>query len=282
MLWGALMSINVLFPNNAKFHYYALHVAYVLNLFKYAPDVCVKLDDIPFDLGDVAFHCFINDKKVIFCFADDPYKFSADDISPLNHIHDIPIFKFHYAADASFSSNVIPFAPISFYDWDEYTALSEKIVYKAKGKINYIQRAYGNARERRKKVLSLLKNEYGDELYTVLLNQKFYWLRIASILTSVFVPGYCNNMIDRGIFQSMFLGCCCITSSIPEKLPWDLSLIPGEDYVLCADDYSDLIEKINWVSAHRIEAVEIGRKVKEKCATYFNPESLVKWIMLNA
>lgn len=269
--------MNVIFPKNDNFHYYNIHVRYVLELFKNA-SVNINLANIPFDLGSTAFRCFVNGKEVIFSFTDDNNQFDACGESKLSTIANIPIFKFHCGEKGNFGKNVVPFAPVSFYDWDEYYALSDRIVYGAKGKIVASQRAYGNAILRRKSIQGQLVAKYGNQVDTALLPQKEYWLKIVNSLVGVFVPGYSNNMLDRGIFEHMFFGCCCITPNLPEQMPWDQNLIPGEDYIQCKDDYSDLFDCIEWVRSNRETAIGIGNQVRTKCVQYFTPDPLVSWI----
>lgn len=268
--------MKVRFPNDNSFHYYQIHVNYILNLFKNAKNVELEVQAIPFDLGPTAFRCYIDNKPVIFSFTDDPNQFDASGKSPLDQISNIPIFKFHYGT--SMKPNVIPFAPVSFYYWNQYFQLANQIQYKAKGLIRSNQSSYGNATDRRNKVQNLLGDTYKDQFDSAITMPVNYWEKINDTLVSVFVPGYCNNMLDRGQLQYMMLGCCCISPYLPETLPFNTTLVPGIDYVACEDDYSNLIEKIEWVRSNPTAAISIGQNAKYKLQSCCTPDTLVKWI----
>lgn len=153
--------------------------------------------------------------------------------------------------------NVFSWPQISFHDMTqipkiEYTANSDIILNN--------QRPYGNAKERRTTIQSLLKNKYHDKvLIRHTYPQNDFFKLVSNCLTYVHVPGYYNNMIDRAHVQMFALGCCMITTYIPTIFPNNLRPIPGIHYVKCKDDYSDLIECIEWIRQNKTTAIEIGQ-----------------------
>ena len=55
-------------------------------------------------------------------------------------------------------------------------------------------------------------------------------------------------------------------------------LIPGVHYVECKSDYSDLIEKVDWVRNNKGAAMRIGEAAKTLFLTTSTPDKQVMWI----
>jgi len=270
--------IAIKFPSDAGQRYYSIHIKYIFEMLRRIPGISISLVDIPYDINNVSFTCYIDGKEVIFSFSDDNYKFEDNPASKLDSITDIPIFKFHCGIANTFKSNVIPFAPVSFYDWDQYEKLQSIIRYKADGAISMNQRVYGNAADRRNTIKQLLIQKIPINLDLSIIPQENYWKSIEHKAVSIHVPGYCNNMIDRGQLQLMAFGCCTISPNLPEMLPHFKQFIPDVHYIRCAGDYSDLIEKIDWCKSHTNECVDIGNNAKTLFRTYFTPARIWEWI----
>lgn len=263
--------LKILFPLNTGQRYYKIHYQYVLDIFKY--DECDILFNKIDPINDTAFICFINDKEVVFDFSDSGQSIAAS----MHHC-----FKFHYRQEHKIINNFYPFVPVSFYykDWDEIDNLG--IVYTCNSnKILFNQRSYGNAIERRDMVRTKLIDAHGDSVDTFITDQLTYWNKINNCLCAVFVPGFCNNMIDRAQLQFMRLGCCTISPKLPEILPGIGQLIPWLHYIQCADDYSDLLYAAEFVKSNRDKARFIGRHAKEFLETKIHPKYLVEWIKKN-
>ena len=255
--------LKVKFPAFKAQRYYKIHFQYLLDIFKHT-----QCDISFYDREDDQLIVFINGKEIEFNYWDDISKYSENNILT---------FKFHCEGR---NSKAIPFTPVSFYDWAGYTTLESAIRYKAVGRISYRQRAYGNAVERRKKVLELLKQRCVNLSY-VLLPQLDYWKDIGNCSVAVFVPGYSNNILDRAQLQYMFLGCATISPHLPEQLPFNRNIWPGGHYIQCKDDYSDLIEKIEWCKDNKEKCKEIGKNAKELTQFTSTPHNLVNWIKAN-
>lgn len=236
--------------------------------------------NIPYSLVGAAtttkFPVTIGDRRILIDFSDHTdYLGNWDSFDAY--------FKYHYSYAAHGGcSTIYPFAPISFYDWNQYRDLAKKIKYACvSNTILNMQRPYAGALERRTLVQKMLKSKYRKDVIVNLIDQIDFWKKINDCLVHVFVPGARPNMIDRGIFQYMFFGCCCITTYIPETLPYNQMFIPGKDYVICKNDYSDLCDRIEWVRSNRKKAVEIGNRAKRKCLSYFTPAKLWDWVIQN-
>ena len=97
------------------------------------------------------------------------------------------------------------------------------------------------------------------------------------------MPGYSNNILDRGQFQYMAFGCCTISPKLPEILPFDNKLIDCHDYyIFINDDYSNLLNIITKLEQNHIMSLsimmDIGYEAKELFKRTSTPEVIGKWI----
>jgi len=251
------MKFDVVFPKNVGQRYFNTHFQYVLNIFK---DLDSKIKEEERD----GFVVTINGQSFLFDYAD----------TDIPVVCNIPVFKFHCKYE---SERVSSFPPVSFLNWADYRDFRNLCQYKAKGSINMRQRFYGNATERRNTARNILINKFPG-LNIAQVSQKEFWLEINNCFLPVFVPGWCNNMLDRGQFQYMALGCCTISPRLPECLPFGKKLIPNEHYIQCKDDYSDLIDLIKFYECFRETCIEIGNNAKQLFEITSTPEAIGNWI----
>jgi len=215
----------------------------------------------------------IDGKHVIFDFFDFEQIF-PDDIRSCHSY-----FKFHYSEECRQYPNAFPFSPVNFHDWKEYYRIRKEINYRADGLILNNQTPRNGAFERRTHVQKMLLSHYGStNVSTKHYSQHEFFRLIDCALISVCVPGARNNMLDRGQAQYMFLGACTISPRIVTRLSWDEPLIPNEHYLMCKDDYSDLIEKIEWVKSNKESAIQIGENAKSLFTKTSTPEKQLEWI----
>ena len=246
---------NIIFPQNKNQKYYRTHFLYVLNIFTYLG--C----NITFEPRE-HFIVTINGKDFFIDFSNSQKPFPSN----------LPMFRFQCIEE---TDNIFAFPKVSFYNWLEYYSLEKNIKYNADGHITYRQRPYGNAYERRTKIKDLLKDY---DVKTSLLNQQIYWDEVKNTLVSIFVPGYSNNMLDRGQLQYIALGCCTLSPNIPEIFPFNKKLIPNTHYLCCKDDYSDLLEKIEYCKNNKEHCLEIGNNAKQLFKETSTPENIGLWI----
>lgn len=258
----------IIFPLNTGQRYYSLHYQYILNIFQYLK-LPITFQSFP-EIHKTKFICIINNKKVLFDFSDGDDVFSNIDVTKC--------FKFHYTKKHNVYNNMLPISPISFHDWNLYT---DSIKYTATGKILNNQKAYGNATQRRNFVKNLLLQKYGNEVDTQITNQQVFLNKINNCLCYVHVPGFCDEMIDRASLQFLGLGCLVITPYIPEIFPFDMMFENKIHYIQCETDYSDLIQKIEWVKLNKEEAIQIGNNAKELFKECCTPEKIWEWILVN-
>ena len=249
--------------------YYNTHVMYFRGLLDWLK--------IPYTLeGKIEttkFPVTIDDKRILVDFSDHPdYLDGWDSFDAY--------FKYHYSYRHIQHKTLYPFAPISFYNWGQYNRLKPEIKYTCTSNtILNMQRPYAGAKERRNFVQKMLKSKYGDEVTTSLIDQTDYWKKINDCLVHVFVPGARNDMIDRGHIQYLAFGCCTIAPPITDVFPYNEQIKPDVHYIECAEDYSDLIKKIEWCKQHREFCRCVGIAAKELFLRTCTPQRLWDWIL---
>jgi len=248
--------MNITFPLNAfKPLYYDTYFKYVLNMFLYLGYKVTHYDN------HEVFRVIIDDKEVFFDYADDSQIIGQGR----------PNFKFHYRGGVE---NMYAFSPPSFYNWEEYYSLIKTVSYKATGYVSCRQVPYATGRERRLLARRILGNIGRFEL----LPQSFYLQDIKNCLVSVCAPGHNAHILDRGQFQYMGLGVCTISPSLPEILPFNKTLMPGVHYLECKEDFSDLLDIIEWCKLNTQNCIEIGQNAQQLFQATSTPEKVVEWI----
>jgi hypothetical protein len=178
----------------------------------------------------------------------------------------IPYFKMH-----SDGISTIPLSPVSFYNWEEYFKLVKEITFKSRG---FVSNRQILSNDRRKHVRDLLSNQ--AEFLPI--PQTDFWYEVNKCVVSVCVPGQRIDILDRGQLQYMAFGACTISPRLVANLPWNTVLQPDEDYVQCADGFSDLLEKVQWCKTHTRDCIEIGRNAQRKFTYACTPERQLKWL----
>jgi hypothetical protein len=253
--------LKIKFPLQTNQRYYSIHFKYLLNLLKFG-----GCDISYYTRKDDALILNIEGKEFNFDYWDDALK---------ENTSNLPGFKFHCIQE---NVTTFAFSPVSFYDWGNYSFLRSQINYGAKGNISYRQRPYANAQKRRMVVRQLLQQNFGDLLLTP-IPQEDYWREINNCLVTICVPGFCNNMLDRGQFQYMALGACTISPKLPEVLPFGYRIIAGSHYLKCADDYSDLVDIVQWCKENSAACIAIGLRAKALFLATSTPSKLINWII---
>jgi hypothetical protein len=252
--------LDIKFPEKLNQRYYNIHFAYLLGIFQYS-DCKINY----YRREDEALIVNINNQDYLFDYGDSTTK--GDGVSLFK-------FKFHCIEE---NNKTFAFTPVSFYDWNLYKKLKTEIKYQAKGVISCRQRPYGNALSRRSYVQRLLKSKF-DNVVIPQISHIHFLEEISNSLVSVCVPGYSNNILDRGQLQCLALGACTISPNLPEILPYGKTLIAGVHYLECKDNYSDLVELINWCKKNRSKCIEIGENAKGLFEETSTPKKLCEWI----
>jgi hypothetical protein len=261
------------FPRKTDQHYYDIHFQYVLNL-ALAAGVQIKIVDDLAAPNRVSFRARIDGRSVVFAFCDDPTTFDGE--AQLVPSTNDPTFKFHMIWP-HMCANVFPFPPVSFHDWGLYGRLSQSVHYPAHGRINNRQRPYGNARERRIRIQNLLHGAFPGEVDTEFIRQPAFLEEISASLVGVCVPGFCNQILDRGQLQWMALGACTISPMLCDQLPYWANFT-SQHYIRCNSDYSDLVEIIQWCKANPDKCIEKGRQAKALFERTCTPVAAMGWV----
>ena len=256
--------------------YYNTYYRYVLKIFAYGMgqgqvgSVVLTGDTA---VADAVFTVLIDGVCVAFDYSD--HLILAPDFTKYQFY-----FKFHYVDGHKKYPNVYPFSPVSFYDWGRYYELSSEIKYSFEGSlIVSAQKPYGNAVERRVKVQKLLKGYDGNTIIGT-CDQEDYWRLIDRALVHVFVPGCRPDMLDRGQAQYLAFGCCTISPTLTNILPYGEFFKPNVHYLMCDDKYSNVIKLVDWCKANRQECVAIGGRAKQMFREVCTPEAILKWVEL--
>ena len=220
--------------------------------------------------------CLLDGKEIIFDCKDWNFWCKAD----INK--HIPYFKSHCLLEGYDAKNVFPNVPIMVYPagyLNDYYKYRSDFNYRCSdSSIKNKQIPYGRALERRNMVHKLLKSNFKNVDINAREPIKQFWEAHKNCLSAVCVPGATNNMLDRGHLELIGLGVCTISPYIPTKLPYEQNLITGTHYLLCKDDYSDLINIIKWCMNHRDNCEKIGNNARQFFDTYLTPEKQWAWI----
>jgi len=256
--------------------YYSTHPQYILNLLRKGGAEIEMVPATNFDCrSTVSIDCMIDGHLCKFDFND--HEIIDRDVSERYKAY----FKFHFHSshlEGPREKNLFPFSPVNFHDWGLYERLEPMINYVAKGKILNNQAPAGAAIERRNLVHTMLRKTYGNQLDAGRYPKEEFYKLINNASAIVCVPGARNNMLDRGQGQQMGFGACTISPKLNTRLSYHGMLLPGIHYVECKPDYSDLIEKVNWVRENKAEAVQIGKAAKKLFLETSTPEKQVEWI----
>jgi len=225
-----------------------------------------------------------NGKQVIFEFSDFP-TLGREWMEPFSHL---PIFKFHYDEEMyKDMPNVFPIGPCMVLPsgldgFERYFKLRDVFNYSPRNNIiSNRQEPRRLALERRTHVQNVLRANYGKQVDTNWKGTQWdFWTSNKDCLASVCVPGACNNMLDRGHYELLGLGVCTISPYIPTALPWGKILVPNLHYIMCEDDYSDLVNIIEWCRNDRATCSSIGKSAKDLFNSCATPEKYWEWIDL--
>jgi len=275
--------IQVLFPSDpeGKIKYYGIHYKYLLNILHEVQKdeknrLIVNTCDLPRLEGN-NFLIYIDGFPVVIDF--------SDHLTIYKNLKRNQIcFKYHYSRKHHKKyKNVVPIGPISFHNWEVYYRLREHISYSCNNDIVLNnQRPGGDAVERRNKVQELLRSTYKDNVDTRwYVNKESFWSLINNCLVSVCIPGARNDMLDRGQFQYMALGCCTISPKLTTVLAFNRTIKPGTHYVECKPDYSDLINRIEHCKKNRDVCRTIGLNVAELFSKTSTPIKIWEWMLRN-
>lgn len=258
------------FPRPDGQRYYETHYRFLARL---ASTAGVRISFVPMPRKERGFEIRAEDTRILVDFGD--HHQTAEDLDEFN-----ACFRYHYSDKRHADEpKTYPLTPISFYDWRQYWKLASTLRYTGKNDmILNNQRPGAAAKVRRTVVQKILRKEYGDKLDTSITDKLTFWRKVERCLVAVCVPGARNDILDRGQLQYWALGACTISPRIDIRLPWRRKPQPGLHYVACADDYSDLLEKIEWCREHRSDCRRIGASAKALFQRSCTPQPVWEWI----
>jgi len=258
------------FPRPDGQRYYETHYRFLSRL---AVAVGVRINYVPMPRQNRGFEMRADDARILIDFGD--HHQTAADLDQFS-----ACFRYHYSEKKHGSQpKTYPLTPISFYDWRQYWHLASNLHYRATGDtVLNNQKPGAAAKIRRTAVQTLLRKRYKHSLDTSITDRLTFWRKVEQCLVAVCVPGARNDILDRGQLQYWALGACTISPKLDITLPWRTSPAPGEHYVACADDYSDLVDKIEWCREHRPACRRIGASAKHLFQRSCTPQRVWEWI----
>jgi hypothetical protein len=279
-------NIGLKFPLEYKTHKYALiHFEFFVQYAKIA-GINVELvqsnDQVFIAENQLIFSCMVNDKQIIVDYADHSSKIWKD-LYP-----NLPYFKFQTTQDNS--KGVVPLGPPMIgvkrkgtkgATFREYNRVRYHYDYQPGSGILCKQLPNGAAVERRNHVHALLDQNFDQVDTAADQDQIGFWKQHENCLTAVCVPGATNNMVDRGHLELFGLGVCTISPELYTVFPQNQTLVAGEHYIKCQDDYSDLVDVIHSLQQTPSFAKAIGNHARKFYESYYAPEKYWQWIMEN-
>jgi hypothetical protein len=203
----------------------------------------------------------------------------ACDLGQAQHLgHYDYVFKKACMSEHEHYRNVGSCPIFSFPDWKTYWKLAERIdKVQPRLVINYRDADYPNdgrpgLTARRRYVRGLLTKHFGDRVETKLEAPLRWFDRVLDSLVTVHSGGCFNNMADRTSIEVMGLARCLIQPTMFCILG-DRRPRPGDHYVECWDDFSDLVEKCQWYLDHPEEAMAIGARARQFFLEEITPEN---------
>lgn len=245
-------------------------------------DVVTPTDEIFVSDDKLIFSCTINDQQIIVDYADHSSKNWQTDYPG------IPYFKFQ--TNMPVPDGCIPLGPpmvgvkrtgTKGATLREYLRTKENYNYQPGHLILCKQLPNGAATERRHHVHQLLQDNFYSVDVTADHNQEEFWLAHQHCLAAVCVPGATNNMVDRGHAELLGLGVCTISPKLHTVFPWHNQLVPDTHYIQCRDDYSDLVDILQWLVVDTSRSKLIGRQAQQFYESYYTPQQYWNWILEN-
>lgn len=285
------------FPKEYNFKYAPVHYEFFIKYAEMAGFEVVKVpnsagktfgDGLVFTEGNWGFACCINDKQ-FFVNISDHYTIPIQ-TEYLEKFPDIPYFK--YQKSERLNDNSIPLGPpICFNSFsnhknmnniEDYFKLRDSFIFSPGNRVLCKQRPYGGALTRRRNVQSMIMRNFKDyDINFSQTNQIGFWNTSQNCLTSVCVPGYRNNMVDRGHMELIGLGVCTVAPNLDTIFCYNKILEPDVHYIRCKDDYSDLKEKIEMLQKDKKLCKQVGDNARDFFDSYYKPEKYFEWIESN-
>lgn len=238
---------------------------YIYNTAHYA-DINVEIDPTLKPYSKTCFPVVVDGCRAAIDFSDfnfvDPIAW-GDEVQAYFMFHHLPVFKSH--------RNIGSFPQASFTDWYMYNELS-KVEYKAESDLILHKQECGYM-PRRLEVRDMVMGfaDFHKE------PQIDFWKKALHCRASIHIPGSTSHCLDRGQSQLLGLGVCTISPDIWSTV-CEEKFQPDIHYVRIRDDFSDLLEKVDWCRSHQDECVAIGRRAKEFFVNHATPKAIWSYI----
>jgi hypothetical protein len=236
----------------------------------------VEPNDSVFIGKSSSWSCLIDNKRIVVDYGDNNEWYHHE----LDYYKGCPYFKFQSSPNNHNSH--IPLGPpivgtFKSADLKNYFDIRNNFSYSPKSKILNKQRPHATNKERRTYVRKLLQPQFKNVDINGSSNQSVFWKESNNCLVSVCVPGWCNNMIDRGHMELLGLGVCTVSPKPKTILPYRTELQPNVHYLQSKDDYSDLVDIIKNLTPEKSK--QIGDNARKLFDDVFAPEKYWNYII---
>jgi hypothetical protein len=271
---------EILFPDQyLKQRHGFIHIKFILDYLKRCKEIDIKLvnkNDKVF-IASPVISILLNGKQVLINYSDFYYNNE-------NYQKNVPVFKFHYYKKFHDKiNNIFPIGTLIVNNFqvsslDDFFSIRKEFRYDPGDAIMNKQIPRNQNVKRRNKVKKIIKENFEHFDLEGNDDQKVFWKKHENCLVAVCVPGSLNDMLDRGQNELMALGVCTISPKIKTILPYGKELIPKIDYIACANDYSDLEQKIKWCYENKDECKRIGDNARLMFDSFCVPEKYLGWL----
>ena len=281
------------FPDSySKYKYRDIHLSYFIHTATLAgidvrivppsDTVWMGMVDIKMQYPDVSM--VLDGQQVIVNFLDR----SGCDLSHVRPM--VPYFKTQYDSTINTNPNIFPIGTIYGLSakniglgvLEEYHTIRSVGQYLCRSDVvSNVQRIFGAAVERRTLVRNKLVNAFdAEQLLLAGQAQKAgsYWKSMLNCLVVVSVPGASMRTLDRNQVEAFGLGVCTISPKIHTVLANNVVPVADEHYLECRDDFSDVVDIINWCKNNRDDCRRIGTNAKQLFDENCTPVKLWEWM----
>ena len=276
--------VHLEFPENYRTHRYnRIHFSFFLQMAQAAGvEVTMTRPDSTVFIGDPAliWGCRINGQAVIVDYSDHWYRdWTAEHPNR-------PYFKFQKTAAST--AHITPLGPpmvggkrrgIVISDLNSYLDVRRDFDYRPGNIVACKQLPNGAAVERRNLVHDILRTSFSNIDIDCDSDQIDFWRIHETVAAAVCVPGANNNMIDRGHMELMGLGVCTVSPRLDTMLPFGRQAVPGQHYVMCQDDYSDLVTIVQDLIDDPDRSRSIAQQARALWDELYAPDAYWRWII---
>ena len=215
-------------------------------------------------------HLKINNKPIMIDLSDFPDNFhkKAQNRQIVNNGEaykpeelNMPIFKTAYRPDIAYPKNIFPYGPYYIEDARNRDVFNTLInlgnIYNPINNNNLIKtyKLFGtnvwNTRGIANKQLDKNKLNKNINIVSSRVDTLAHWKRHGDCFSMLNISGSGKHTVDKNPIQAMLLGVCILHNDIDIMLPFNKRLQKDEHYISINDNYTNIVERINYAYENR-------------------------------